>query len=263
MRGSAASAATLPTRGPRHGPYDMSVQRFVTNLMFASTPPEEKIIEEVSAYLEHQQGKMQEQLSCLKRQLEVERRAHRKLKSMQTAEVSTKSELENFFFQCVEELKREVSKRRTYSENLLLKKNSTGLKKRPVGYDSLTKTDKIKALEMLVSNDEVLLTVYDKVFGGMRSQEQQTARLYTPNNGGEPLFFLSPNSSELQKGFELGHGSVAIDSAVGGAPPVPAPDSKYEQLMSQPLDKLLGITPAVRSSEKTGLTVFEKHLENS
>ena len=60
QRGSAASAATLPSRGARHGPYDMSVQRFVTNLMFASTPPEEKIIEEVSAYLEHQQAKMQE-----------------------------------------------------------------------------------------------------------------------------------------------------------------------------------------------------------
>lgn len=67
--------------------------------------------------------------------------------------MSSKSELENFFFHCVEELKREVAKRRIYSENMLLKKNVSGLKKRPVGYDSLTKTDKIKALEMLVSND--------------------------------------------------------------------------------------------------------------
>lgn len=39
---------------------------------------------------------------------------NRKLKSIHTEEISQKSDLENFFFQCVEEVKKDVTKRRTY-----------------------------------------------------------------------------------------------------------------------------------------------------
>ena len=85
----------------------------------------------------------------------------------------------------------------------------------------------------------MLLAVYDKVFGGIQS------------------------GHEFNNDFEKGN--THTSSAKGGSSCAVrgASDSKYDQLMSQPLDKLLGLTPSFRLSERPGQTLMEKHRENS
>ena len=108
-----------------------------------------------------------------KTQLEAERKLNRDLKTEKTNFYSRRNELEELFLKCVDETRKDIERRRavTFARNSNL--NSTLHKTSSKFDDSLesavkneqfTASDKRKVLELLLSNENVLLFLYEKLF---------------------------------------------------------------------------------------------------
>lgn len=112
--------------------------------------------------------------------LETERKANRDLKSEKSNFFSRRNQLEELFLTCVEETRKDIQRRRAgslaQSQNLnksLHKKaaSSTTTRKQPddsleaaIKNEHFTASDKRKVLELLLSNENVLLFLYEKLF---------------------------------------------------------------------------------------------------
>jgi hypothetical protein len=88
-----------------------------------------------------------------------------------------RNELEGFFLECVEEVKKDVIRRRLQSANYSVKKNTRGsaktlnndMEEQDPRLDQYTSTDKKKVIELLLSNENVLLFLYEKLFPAVQS----------------------------------------------------------------------------------------------
>jgi hypothetical protein len=105
----------------------------------------------------------------VKNQLENERKKTKELECGQANYISGKSELEEFFLECVEEVKKNIKKRKEfqikntrYSKSTAKTTVSTSSKEpKLAGFAS---QDKAKVIELLMENDNVLLFLYEKLF---------------------------------------------------------------------------------------------------
>lgn len=117
--------------------------------------------------------------SCVKRlkqQLETEQRLAGKLRSVADRQFSEPSELEDFFLECVEKVRCSVEGRRKsqstpMSHSKARSKSDLGgapppLPKSgaPVTIDDFTMTDRRQVVELLLSSEDVLQFLYDKLF---------------------------------------------------------------------------------------------------
>ena len=110
----------------------------------------------------------------MKVQLENERKTSRDLKNEKTNYYSRRNQLEELFLNCVEETRRDIERRksvtlaRTNNLNSHLhkgpsKKHDDSLES-AIKNEHFTSTDKRKVLELLLSNENVLLFLYEKLF---------------------------------------------------------------------------------------------------
>ena len=133
----------------------------------------------------------------MKQQLATERKKCIELKTEKTNFYSQRSQLEELFLGCVEETRKDIERRKAFN---LARSNSTSntLNKNAIklGQDSLnqavknenfTASDKRKVLELLLSNENVLLFLYERLFPRAQSnpistitQKQQQALLHAP-----------------------------------------------------------------------------------
>ena len=109
----------------------------------------------------------------MKVQLENERKSSRDLKNEKANFYSRRNQLEELFLNCVEETRKDIERRkavtlaRTNNLNSYLHKGS---KKHDDSLESaiknehFTSSDKRKVLELLLSNENVLLFLYEKLF---------------------------------------------------------------------------------------------------
>ena len=106
-------------------------------------------------------------------QLELERKASRELKTEKTNFYSRRNQLEELFLNCVDETRKDIERRKgvTLARNSNLNSNlHKGAKKNDDSLESaiknehFTATDKRKVLELLLSNENVLLFLYEKLF---------------------------------------------------------------------------------------------------
>ena len=123
--------------------------------------------------LREKQEKLIEDVRLFKTQIETERKENRELKTEKANFYSRRNELEELFLKCVDETRRDIERRRavTFARNTNL--NSTLHKTSSKFDDSLesaikneqfTAGDKRKVLELLLSNENVLLFLYEKLF---------------------------------------------------------------------------------------------------
>ena len=70
-----------------------------------------------------------------------------------------KNDLEEFFLQCIEEVRKDIMKRRAITHNQTMK-HATKQNK----LEEFTSTDKRKVIELLLSNESVLCFLYEKLF---------------------------------------------------------------------------------------------------
>jgi hypothetical protein len=115
------------------------------------------------------------QIYELRGKLELERKNARWTKTDKVKRVMERNDLEEFFVECVEEVRKDVVRRRTASAGYSVKKNmrkSTSSKmieihkedEQDPRLDQYTATDKKKVIELLMSNENVLLFLYEKLF---------------------------------------------------------------------------------------------------
>ena len=97
-----------------------------------------------------------------------------------------RNELEEFFLQCIEEVRKDIVKRKSLAaaqkKNVLRSASRGSLAKGSVDddlpsakLDQFTATDKRKVIELLMSNENVLLFLYEKLFPATNLSSQSTA----------------------------------------------------------------------------------------
>jgi hypothetical protein len=101
--------------------------------------------------------------------LENERKKTKELEGGKANYLSGKNELEEFFLECVEEVKKNIKKRKEFQ--IKNTKYSKGTVKSTVSTNSkepklagFASQDKAKVIELLMENDNVLLFLYEKLF---------------------------------------------------------------------------------------------------
>ena len=110
----------------------------------------------------------------MKVQLENERKSTRDLKTEKTNFYSRRNQLEELFLNCVEETRKDIERRKSVTlarnNNLnshlhkgISKKHDDSLEQ-AVKNENFTQSDKRKVLELLLSNENVLLFLYEKLF---------------------------------------------------------------------------------------------------
>jgi len=109
----------------------------------------------------------------LKRQLETEQRLAAKMRSVSDRQFGDPSELEDFFLQCIEKVKFEINGRRNGNAdyNSMGKKGgpapptaSGGKSRKEPTIDDFTVVDRRRVVELLLSSEQVLQFLYDKLF---------------------------------------------------------------------------------------------------
>jgi hypothetical protein len=113
----------------------------------------------------------------LKQQLETEQRLAAKMRAVSDRQFGEPSELEAFFLHCIDKVKSEMAERRknTQENNRRLSAPSRVKKGEPapppvvsvptsVSIDDFTAADRRKVVELLLSSEQVLQFLYDKLF---------------------------------------------------------------------------------------------------
>jgi len=134
-----------------------------------------------------------ETINHLKSQLEAEKRNLRQIKSAKTNYLLEKGELEDFFLQCIEEVRKEILTRRMKSAQLLSRNASKVMTRAssarhfpkaavPESADDIklelfTESDKRKVIELLVSNEQVLLFLHQSLFPQKKEPSASQSRL--------------------------------------------------------------------------------------
>ena len=107
--------------------------------------------------------KYNESIKHLKKSLELEKKKNRTILAQQASVYLTKNDMESLFLECVEEVRKDINKRRAYStaaQKFPKRANSTHKDDR--GF--MMSSDKRKILELLVSNEQILVGLYEKLF---------------------------------------------------------------------------------------------------
>ena len=115
----------------------------------------------------------------LKKLLESEKKSLRHIKTLCAKEIDQKNQLEKILRQCVDDVKTEIQKKRTESKvQYYVKPGGARANKmyiRGVDEDrNLTKAEREKILEVLLSQERVLTLLYDRTFPP-RSSSQNIA----------------------------------------------------------------------------------------
>jgi len=112
------------------------------------------------------------QIYELRHKLDQERKNARWTKTDKVKRVMQRNDLEEFFMECVEEVRKDIVKRRAHSaaNGIAAKKhsikNGKTIEEDQDGpkLDQYTATDKRRVIELLMSNENVLLFLYEKLF---------------------------------------------------------------------------------------------------
>ena len=140
--------------------------------------------------LRDKENKYVDTIKHLKNQIDNEKKYARSLRADKVNFMTQKNELEEFFLQCIEEVRKDIVKRKTISSSYSNKRANTGLRKSTstasmprseaaaveanAKLDNFTATDKRKVIELLMSNENVLLFLYEKLFPVSNLSQQST-----------------------------------------------------------------------------------------
>lgn len=118
----------------------------------------------------------EETIRHLRNQMDLLKKSSVKLKRDKVKFSQDKTDLEEFFLQCIEEVKKDILKRRALSRSQSAKKVIRNVASHSDGGSSsrrlketgkladFTSTDKRKVIELLLSNESILLFLYEKLF---------------------------------------------------------------------------------------------------
>jgi len=153
------SFSRLPTRADLP---QTSSASFLIQLMQRIPPHDQGFIQEVERFMTTQEHKFHEALRHLQNTLDLERRRMKSANALKSSAIMEKSELEGLFLECVDEVRKEVMRRRAKSILRTKYPLKTAGAQKP--QENFTPNDKRKILELLISNEQVLVFLYEKLF---------------------------------------------------------------------------------------------------
>ena len=150
----------------------------------------DEIIEENNR-LRQNEFKYQDIINSLKDKLKMQKRKTTEANSDKVNYFAHKNDLEDFFLNCIEEVKKDISKRKNMADSFSQKKlnrsssevigKSGGILKnknvKGPKLEQFTKTDKKKVIELLISNEQVLLFLYEQLFPYQNPRPQSVKTL--------------------------------------------------------------------------------------
>jgi DNA repair exonuclease SbcCD ATPase subunit len=117
--------------------------------------------EEIEAYMRNQEAKWEEGIKHLQSAVDGEKRKAKAAAASQASAFLANRDLEGIFLECVEEVRREVQKRRTLAI-ISAKYTTKAAPKEPKS--AFTPKDKRRIMDLLVGNEQVLVFLYEKLF---------------------------------------------------------------------------------------------------
>lgn len=134
-----------------------------------------EFLEELEKYMEAQESKFHESVKHYKSIIENEKKKIINLNAQKNNAFVQKSDLEGLFLECVEEVRKEVLRRRAKSllQQKFPRKSGSAQRERK---DLFTPSDKRKILELLISNEQVLVHLYEKLFPHRANQFTPVSR---------------------------------------------------------------------------------------
>lgn len=171
--GADTGADRLPPVAQQPALQDSAVSQEPSMLALENNPAATSFVTGLSQELE------QRYQMCVKRlqqQLETERKLAAKLRAVADRQFGEPSELESHFLGCVEKVRMNIASRRRQSkasDERLRKGDAASAKKKAgdtgpvaadVKLDDFTGADRRKVVELLLSSDQVLQFLYDKLF---------------------------------------------------------------------------------------------------
>ena len=153
------------------------------DLLFKSKMEKEDVRSEISKYVEALETNYNDTIKDLKIQIEREKNKFRKVASDKVNESTEKNELESLFVDCIEEVRKDIMKRRLKNEIYnkkkfqQIEKNSeearefeesllrlAQLAKGRIKLSYFTTRDKCNLLDLFVNNEKTLLKIYEALF---------------------------------------------------------------------------------------------------
>jgi hypothetical protein len=150
-------------------------------------------LQELEKFFYDLEVKFNDSIRHLKTSLENEKKKVKQITAQQSSTFFVKSDLENLFLECVEEVRKDISRRK--AKNLVDQKYPK--RSKTSQHDErlvMTPSDKRKILELLISNEQVLILLYEKLFPHRASQYSNLPR---PDTKGQDEAL--PNLEELLK----------------------------------------------------------------
>ena len=156
-------------------------------------PDQASFLYQLEHFFHELEIKYNESIKHLKNTLENERKKFKLFSAQQSSMFFVKSDLETLFLDCVEEVRKEISRRKI--KNTVEQKYSKRAKtSNPISRETMTPSDKRKILELLISNEQVLIMLYEKLFPHRASQYGNNTRTGEKTEEESP-----PNLEEMLK----------------------------------------------------------------
>lgn len=135
----------------------------ISNLLQQYRRSESQLFKELERVMEKQAKHFSESTKHYQSIIANERKKLQNLSVMQSSVFMEKSDLENLFLDCVEEVKKEIGHRR--AKSLMFQKFPLKSKETPKEKGEMfSPGDKRKIMELLISNEQVLIMLYEKLF---------------------------------------------------------------------------------------------------
>ena len=117
---------------------------------------------------ESDEQRYKDTITHLRNQLRVSQSALKRIRAVKTDYMLERGELEDFFLACIEEVKREITIRR--EKSVSLSRNKSPARLTALSLQCFTDSDKRKVMELLLSQEQVLLFLHRSLFPEKRSQ---------------------------------------------------------------------------------------------
>lgn len=179
----------LPPPCNKYTPYSKS-GKIIEDLLSRYKRTDAELFRELESVMERQSKHFEESTRHYKSIISNEKRKMLTFSVMHSSMFSEKSEMENLFLDCVEEVKKEIGHRRAKS----LRSQKFPLKSKLIPNQKLemfSAADKRKILELLISNEQVLIMLYEKLFPYRASQYGSPSKLDTTEGAPDMQDLLS------------------------------------------------------------------------
>ena len=147
--------------------------QYLASLLLTYAPDDPGLFVELEKHLTAHEEQWQQSIAHYQRTISKDKRRMQAMNTTFSSAVSTRSELEEVFFDCVKAVRLEVQRRKEVQGHVRSKSTNSQVEAHAGG--KFSAGDKKKVLELLVENEGVLTKVYEAMFPHRAKQVKEEA----------------------------------------------------------------------------------------